>query len=189
MRKTLVFIGLAILLLLTACGKELEANLSRDLPDIEFTNHDGETLTREDLKGKWWIADLIFTNCETVCIPMTNNMKMLQDEAAKKDLDINFLSFSVDPENDTPEVLKEYAEDYEVNLDNWTFLTGYDFETVEEFAEESFVTIVRQPEDSDQVDHGTMFYLINPDGKIIKYYSGIEKESLDQIMEDLEIVL
>jgi len=189
MRKTFVLIGFAILLLLSACGKELESNMSRELPDVEFTTHEDEIITPQDLEGKWWIADLIFTNCETVCIPMTINMTKIQKQAAEKDLDINFLSFSVDPENDTPEVLTEYAHNFDVDLDNWTFLTGYEFETIQEIALETFMTHVNKPKDSDQVDHGTRFYLINPEGKVIKHYSGVEEEALQQIIEDLEIVL
>lgn len=186
--KSLLF-GLVILLFLTACGAQLESNMSREIPDLEYVNQEGETITLDDLKGKWWVADLIFTNCETVCIPMTLNMLKIQEEAAEKGLDINFLSFSVDPENDTPEVLKQYAEDYEVDLDNWTFLTGYDFETIQEIALETFMTGVQKEPDSDQVNHGTRFYLVNPEGKVIKHYSGLEQEALEQIIEDLGIVL
>src|SRR5690625_1441526 len=106
MRKTFVLIGFAILLLLSACGKELESNMSRELPDVEFTTHEDEIITPQDLEGKWWIADLIFTNCETVCIPMTINMTKIQKQAAEKDLDINFLSFSVDPRSEERRVGK-----------------------------------------------------------------------------------
>src|SRR5690625_1603398 len=171
MKKAFVSLSLVFLLILTACGAKLESNMSRDLPDIEYTNQHGETVTLDDLKGKWWVADLIFTNCETVCIPMTLNMVKLQEEAAEKDLDINFLSFSVDPENDTPEVLQQYAKDYNVNQDNWTFLTGYDFETIKQIALDTFMTGVQKDPNSDQVDHGTRFYLVNPEGKVIKHYS------------------
>src|SRR5690625_7344815 len=104
--------------------------MSRELPDVEFTTHEDEIITPQDLEGKWWIADLIFTNCETVCIPMTINMTKIQKQAAEKDLDINFLSFSVDPENDTPEVLTEYAHNFDVGVDNWTSLTVYWFDNI-----------------------------------------------------------
>jgi|SRR5690625_25518 len=189
MRKVIFTIGLILTLILTACGVKLESNMSRDLPNLDYTNQDGDVVTLDDLKGKWWVADLIFTNCETVCIPMTLNMLKIQEEAAEKGLDINFLSFSVDPENDTPEVLLEYAEQYSVDLKNWTFLTGYEFETIQEIALETFMTGVQKESDSDQVNHGTRFYLVNPEGKVIKHYSGLEQEALEQIMKDLEIVL
>lgn len=189
MRKVFMILSLALTLVLTACGAKLESNMSRDIPDLEYTNQDGELVTLDDLKGKWWVADLIFTNCETVCIPMTLNMLKIQEQAAEKGLDIHFLSFSVDPENDTPEVLQEYAEQYSVDLDNWTFLTGYDFETIQNIALETFMTGVQKESGSDQINHGTRFYLVNPEGKVIKHYSGLELEALEQIMKDLEIVL
>ena len=190
MMKRILFIsGFALLLILAACGDKFESNMSRDIPDIAYTDQNGETVELDDLKGKWWVADLIFTNCETVCIPMTLNMLKIQEQAAEKGLDVNFLSFSVDPEYDSPEVLREYADEYSVDLDNWTFLTGYEFETIQEIAEETFLTGVQKEANSDQVNHGTRFYLINPEGKVIKHYSGLELDALEKIIEDLDNVL
>lgn len=179
------------ILFLGACGAEIESNMPEDstVADFEFTTQDGDTLSLDDLKGEWWIADFIFTNCTTVCIPMTTNMVTLQEMMKEENLDAQLVSFSVDPEVDTPEVLTNYAAGYGADLSNWTFLTGYNFETIKELSLESFYADLRQEPDSDQVSHVVRFYLINPEGEIIKSYSGTNLDEIEAIVEDLKKVL
>jgi len=193
MRKGLfVFIG--ILFIFAACSSsnpKIETNMSKNVADFEYTNQNNESFGLQDLKGKWWVADFIFTNCTTVCLPMTSNMSRLQDRVKEEGLEgVHFISFSVDPEYDTPDVLTEYAADYEADLNNWTFLTGYDFETIKELSIKSFQSMLQEPmPGDDQVMHGTRFYLVNPEGKIIKSYSGVKSDEIDEIFEDLKKVL
>lgn len=190
LRKILLFSLLSLLLFLAACSKEpIETNMSETVADFSFTTQDEETLKLDDLKGSWWIADFIFTNCTTVCLPMTANMKSLQEEITERDYDVQLVSFSVDPDYDTPEVLQEYAESYEADLSSWTFLTGYDFDTIKELSIKSFRSMVQEPVEGDedeQVIHGTNFFLVNPDGKIIKQYDGVQSSELSNILADLE---
>src|SRR5699024_11981722 len=113
-----------LLVLIDACGTdseekqiekakdEIDANMSEDVLSFNYTTQDDKELSNEDLKGKWWVADFVFTNCETVCITMNSNMSSHMDKAADKDLDLQFVSFSIDPEHDTPEVLRDYAKEY-----------------------------------------------------------------------------
>src|SRR5690625_4282451 len=98
-----------------------------------FTTQDNDDLRLHDLKCEWWVAYFIFTNCTTVCLPMTTNMAELQNKLNEQDLNAQRISFSVDPDYDSPEVLKEYGEGYGADFSNWSFLTGYDFETIKEF--------------------------------------------------------
>lgn len=136
------------------------------------------------------IADFVFTNCTTVCLTMTPNMAMLQERFDEEGLDAQLISFTVDPAYDTPEVLKNYGESYGADFSNWSFLTGYDFQTIKEFSIKSFKSLVEKPpEESDQVMHGTSFFLINPEGDVIKRYSGIESKEMDNIIQDLKTVL
>ena len=189
MKKLLVaLLGLAVFL--GACGgEEIETNMSETVKPFEFTTQDNETLSNEDLKGEWWIADFVFTNCTTVCLPMTSNMSVLQSKLKEENIDAQLVSFSVDPEYDTPEVLTEYAADYEADLDNWTFLTGYDFDTIKELSIKSFRSLLAEaPPGDDQVTHGTSFFLVNPDGEIIKKYDGTSSGEMANIVEDLKVV-
>ncbi|GAB3793347.1 SCO family protein [Virgibacillus kimchii] len=180
----------AFLLLLTACGGyNIETNMARDIEPFEFTTQDNETLSHEDLEGEWWIADLIFTNCTSVCIPMSSNMSLLQDKIKEENLDVQLVSFTVDPDYDNPDVLTEYANEYDADLDNWTFLTGYDFETIKEMSIKSFQSpLLEPPEGDDQFTHGTSFFLVSPEGEVLKRYNGVESSETEVIMGDLRRV-
>lgn len=183
---------LGLIIFLVACGEnydEIETNISETVADFSATTQDNEMLNLEDLSGKWWIADFVFTNCTTVCLPMTQNMTVLQDKLNEEDLSVELISFSVDPFYDTPDVLRSYAAGYEANLDNWTFLTGYDFQTIRELSIKSFRSLLQEAErGSDQVTHGTDFMLVSPEGKLIKKYDGLNTDEMDNIISDLKIL-
>ena len=169
-RLFFIVIFSTLLIIFSGCSSEKSG---RPIEDFEFTNQNGEKVSLNDLKGDVLVADFVFTNCTTVCPPMTSNMTELQKRVEEAGYDdVTFVSFSVDPELDTPEVLKEYAKDYGINLDNWEFLTGYSQEEIEKFAEKNFKTIVKKPENDDQVIHGTSFYVINKDGEIVEEFQG-----------------
>ena len=189
MFKKLIGIGsLFLIVVLSACSDELpiETNMKETVADFSFTNQDEENVSRDDLAGEWWIADFIFTNCETVCIPMTSNMVDLQNDLEEKDIPMQIVSFSVDPDYDSPDVLKEYANEYDANLDNWDFLTGYDFETIRKLSIKSFRAPLKEPAyGSDQVTHDVRFFLVDPEGNIVKGYKGIEKETIDTLLDDI----
>ncbi|SHG24496.1 SCO family protein [Ornithinibacillus halophilus] len=180
---------LLLTLILAACGPKYEGDFSYEIQDFTFTNQDGEEVSKSDFEDKFWIVDFIYTTCDTECPQMTYNKQKI--ESALNDAGINdveFVSFSVDPETDTPEVLKEYGEARNITFDNWTFLTGYDFETIQNIAEESFKTRVEQYPDDDALLHGVSFYLVSPEGNAIKSYNGyiLQKEQIDQIVDDIK---
>ncbi|CAD2076050.1 SCO1 protein [Jeotgalicoccus aerolatus] len=191
MKKWLIAV-LASLMFLSACSAGAVEPMSRygdEIQDFEVTNQNDETFTREDMDGKVWLLSFIFTNCATVCPPMTQNMTQVTQELDEKGIEnYGVMSFSVDPEVDTPEVLTEYAGWYDIPEDtDWQFLTGYDYEFIRGFAEDNFKTIVAPPpEGSDQVTHGTAFYLIDENGTIIKDYPGVD--SGDNTFPQAEVV-
>ncbi|MHA6252348.1 SCO family protein [Oceanobacillus sp. CAU 1775] len=117
------------------------------------------------------------------------NMASLQPKINEADLNVKLVTFSVDLDYDTPEVLKSYAVDYSTDLSNWFFLTRYDFNTIRDPSRNSFRSAVEDaPPGSDQVTHGTSFFLVNPEGEVIKRYSAVKSEEMDVIVEDLKIV-
>src|SRR5699024_853354 len=128
----LLIIALGILIL-AACGNSSEnepqgesSAFSEGVGSFLAIDESGEDFDVAELQGHWWVADFIFTNCTTVCLPMTANMGKLQSKLEDEGLDdVKLVSFSVDPDRDTPEVLAEYAEENGADLDRWTFLTGY----------------------------------------------------------------
>lgn len=186
--KGLTLAIVASLLVLTGCGaKKIENAKDWPVPEFTYTNQSGESFGLQDLKGKIWVADFIFTKCIDVCPPMTVNMAKLQKMAEEEGLEnVEFVSFSVDPTVDSPEVLTEYAKLFEADHSNWNFLTGYSQEEIESFALEYFKTPVKKPREGDQVIHGTSFYLVNQEGTIVQYYSGLEEIPFKQIIKDIK---
>ncbi|WP_223593514.1 SCO family protein [Neobacillus bataviensis] len=183
-----VIILIVFMFLLSACGKkEIEGAVNWPVKDFSATSNDNKSFALKDLKGKIWVADFVFTNCADVCPPMTANMtklqKMVKDEGLKN---VEFVSFSVDPTVDTPEKLGNYAKQYGADLHNWTLLTGYSQEYIEKYAMNTFKTLVKKPVEGDQVIHQTYFYLVGPDGKIKKSYSGFKDVPYDEIIDNIK---
>lgn len=180
----------ATILILSACGQKspIENPLNYEVQSFEYTNQDNEQVSLEDLKGTVWVADFIFTSCDTVCPPMTAHMTELQQKLENEGLNTRIVSFSVDPKTDTPDKLKEFAEPYSISFENWDFLTGYSQKEIEEFAKESFKTIVQKPESTEQVIHGTYFYLIDQNGTVLKDYNGVENPPYDQMITDIKAI-
>jgi len=177
-------------LLLSACGQGIKDPLNWKIEDFTFENQNGKNVELEDLKGQVWVADFIFTSCETVCPPMTANMDILNQKLKEEDINnIKFVSFSVDPEVDTPDRAKDFMKQYEIDPENWYFLSGYSQQTIEDFALKNFKTIVKKPETDDQVIHGTSFYLVNKDGVIVKDYPSLSDVPFDQMIEDIKILM
>jgi protein SCO1 len=167
--------------LLAACGRQKEP-LSRyqAIPDFTLTAQDGgEFHSAEKLKGHIWVANFIFTTCQGPCPRMSSQMRQLQGRLKNRP-DIKFVSFTVDPENDTPPVLAKYAEAYSAEEDRWFFLTGPEA-TLSELARENFMlgTV------DGSLNHSTRFILIDRAGYVRKYYLSSEPGLISSILEDI----
>jgi protein SCO1/2 len=187
-RLSLFLLMAAVIFLLTACGGEqYEGDFSFEIEDFTFTNQDNEEVSKSDFDGGFWVANFIFTNCETVCPPMTSNMANLQSQLSEAGLDedVSLVSFTADPERDTPEALKEFGESRGASFHNWDFLTGYEFEEIQEFSVDNFKSALEREPDSDQMMHTIRFFLVSPEGNAIKMYTGTEAAAMEQIVEDI----
>lgn len=185
MRGLLIMVMMTVLL--SACGGEAIKNpLNYQIQDFHATDQNDDSFRLVDIKEKVWLANFIFTSCETICPPMTANMKKLQGELDAENLDVEIVSFSVDPEVDTPSKLKEFVEKYQADQSTWHLLTGYTQEFIHEFAKESFHTIVDKPENTSQVIHGTSIYLVDEAGVVKKSYSGVSDVPYDEIIKDVK---
>lgn len=184
---------LALVTALSACGNvKFKADYSYEIQDFDHVNQRGENISLESLKGKPWLGMYIFTNCNSVCPPMTFNMTQIQEKLMKKGIeDYNLVAFSVDPEVDTPEVLADYLARYTVpDESKWNLLTGYSQSYIEQFAVKSTKLLVKDDPNSDQVIHGIQFFLVDKDGILVKQYDGYAKDAsdvpIDTIVGDLE---
>lgn len=187
-KKWIVSLAIVFIIVIQGCAPKLpiETNVKEKVADFSFINQDEQPIGLDDLKGNWWIADFIFTNCTTACLPMSANMSMLQERISEEGLAVQLISFSVDPDFDSPEVLQEYGEQYGADFSRWNFLTGYDFNTIKQLSVKSFRAFLQAPDDgSDQFTHDTRFFLVDPDGNIVKGYNGLESVSVEEIMDDL----
>ncbi|WP_175631874.1 SCO family protein [Virgibacillus siamensis] len=178
---------LLLVILLSACGDKYEGDFSYNVQDFSYADHNGEKLSKSDLEGKFWVADFIFTNCTTVCPPMTANMAKLQDQLKEAGLeDVQLVSFSVDPKHDTHKIMKKYVKSRGGSLDNWHLLTGYKFDEIKQFSIKSFKSAVEKVADSNQVIHATSFFVVTPEGNAIKRYDGRKAENMKKIVEDIK---
>ncbi|MGD7043796.1 SCO family protein [Jeotgalibacillus proteolyticus] len=187
--KSWIIGTLLMSILLSACSGGFEGNMERDLGEFSYQNQQNETVELSDVEGTPTLVNFIFTNCDTVCPPMTFNMTEIQQAIEAEGIeDYRILSFSVDPENDSPEALQEFMSSYSLNERKWDFLTGYTQEEIIDFAMESFQAIVADDPESDQVIHGTSFYLVDKEGTVVKNYDGISDVPIDEIVSDLKAV-
>lgn len=187
-QRFLIICMVFLISILAGCGQS-EIKDAKDWPIKDFTykNQENKSYGLKDLKGKIWVADFVFTSCEDVCLPMTANMAKLQDMVKKEGIEnVEFVSFSVDPEVDSPEALKDYASYFKIDFKNWNFLTGYTQQEIEQFALKNFKALVKKPEQEDQVIHGTDFYLIDQNGTVKQYYTGLDDVPFEQIIQDIK---
>lgn len=154
------------------------------LPAFELVDQDGKPFNLNSLEGHVWVVNLIFTNCPSICPLLTDAMARLQAryDAYGKD-EIKLASISVDPENDTPEVLRAYAAAHGADPERWRFLTG-DPEAVRALVVDGFKTALGEPQENDagliDIMHSGKFAIVDPAGGIRGYYDG-DDEGLDEI--------
>jgi protein SCO1 len=193
-------IALCILLvtsaLLAACSNyKFKESISYEIDSFTVTDHRGDTLTLDDLKGEPWLAMFIFTNCTTVCSPMTYNMADIQSRLVEEGIEnYKIVGFSVDPENDTPEVMAEYLQRHTVpDESKWHYVTGYDQKFIEQFAANSFHALAKKVEGNDQVAHSISFFLVDEKGVAVKHYTGsstlADGVPKDTIVVDLDTLI
>jgi protein SCO1 len=124
----LALVGLTVVMLAALGGKSLSPPV-KPLPvigpigDFTLTNQNGRAVSLADLRGKVWVADIIFTRCAGPCPKMTRQMKELQD-ALPPVGEVKLVTLTTDPDFDTPLVLKAYAERFRADGNRWSFLTG-----------------------------------------------------------------
>ncbi len=156
----------------------------RRLPPFELVDQNHKTFSLSDLQDQVWVANFIFTRCGSICPILTSRMAGLQERYETYGVDeIKLLSISVDPEYDTPDVLKDYAELNGADPERWTFLTG-DLEAVRALVIEGFATGMgeRVEDDAGMMDiaHTGKFVIIDPRGGIRGYYDS-DTEGLDEV--------
>ena len=177
-------------------GKKVSDTVWHRLDNISLVNQLGDTVSLDDINGSIIIADFFFTRCPSICPTLTKNMKQLQDAMKMKDsrrrIDssyVRFISFTVDPERDTPDVLKRYADKYAVNHDTWWFLTG-DKKKIYDYALNELKLGLQDGEGVDSnFIHTSKFVLIDKRRNVRGYYDGLDSTSMSKLAEDLTLLM
>ncbi len=162
------------------------------LPEYSLVGMDGQPFGSKELRGQVYVASFFFTSCRSICPAIMSGMSRLQDGFARKEIkEIRLVSISVDPEHDTPTVLREYATGIKVDPARWTLLTG-DPDQVRRLVVDGFKTpLARPPEGGPtpmDIAHTGKLVLVDGEGRIRGYYDSDEM-GLDEVFNRAQHVL
>lgn len=146
------------------------------LSRFELIERSGEEVSSEQLKGAPYVVSFFFSTCPSICVQQNQKLAELQKEFEGQG--VRFVAISVDPETDTPEVLREYAARFGADEDQWLFLTG-DLNYIRRVGAEIF----RQP--VDKQFHTERFVLVDPEGKVEGFYNWPEAKQFSKLKDKI----
>ncbi|MEN9336076.1 MAG: hypothetical protein RLZZ500_1063 [Bacteroidota bacterium] len=168
-------------------------------PSFSLTDQNKKTITNADYKGKVYVLEFFFSTCPSICPVMNKNMVTIQNEFGTNP-NFGIASISINPEHDTPEILKEHAAKVGVSIENWHLLTG-DKKYIFELSNKGFNIFAGESKEkvNGGFEHSGLFALIDKNGNIrcrrdaqgnpILYYDGLEAPGIKAISEDIKILL
>ncbi|GAB3710407.1 SCO family protein [Flavobacterium koreense] len=168
------------------------------VPKFELTDQNNAKISDKSYLGKVYVIEFFFSTCPSICPIMNKNMKDIQKEFSKES-NFGVASITINPENDTVEVLKEHANQLGITSPNWHFLTG-DKEYILSLANKGFnLYAAENKKVNGGFEHSGLFALIDKEGKIrcrkdnqgnpILYYDGLEAKGVKEIKEDIKLLL
>jgi len=163
------------------------------VPAFYLKDVSGRAVTLGDLAGKYWVANFIFTRCTGMCPTLTARMASLDQamyQAMSRANDVLLVSFSVDPDWDTPSVLGRYAGEHGAEPSRWLFLTGSREDLYRLIGQGFHLNVAEAPpgaaSSGDLITHSDRFVLVDPVARIRGYYHGTDETSMRRLAEDLE---
>jgi protein SCO1/2 len=150
------------------------------LRDFQLTERSGREVTSGSLLGQPYVVSFFFSTCPSVCVMQNQKVQQLQTAFAGQP--IRFVAISVDPTVDTPEKLREYADRYKADPEQWLFLTG-DLLHIRRVGGEMYRVAV------DEKFHTEKFILVDADGKVKDYYTWTEPRQFEKLKADIESML
>jgi len=190
-------------LVLAGCGKKDDspiemispppssapATLSKywSLPDFSLTERSGQTVHLANFAGKVWVADFFYTTCPGPCPMLSSRLSGVQ-KSIGSDPGVRLVSISVDPDKDTPEVLKTYAERFKAG-EHWLFLTGQR-EAIYSLAREGFkLPVAEAPAQGGLIAHSTRLILVDKTGTVRGFYEGADEAGVENLVRDIKRLL
>ncbi|GAA4050437.1 SCO family protein [Flavobacterium chungnamense] len=168
------------------------------VPNFELTDQNRTKISDKSYLGKVYVIEFFFSTCPSICPIMNKNMKDIQKEFSKES-NFGVASITINPENDTVEVLKEHANQLGITTPNWHFLTG-NKQYILSLANKGFnLYAAENKKVNGGFEHSGLFALVDKEGKIrcrkdkqgnpILYYDGLEAEGVKAIKEDIKLLL
>jgi protein SCO1 len=170
-------------------GKKVSDTIYHQVADLRLTNQLGQRISiNKDLAGKILVINFFFVNCPSVCPKLTGNMTMLQKAFKKADSVVHLVSITVNPEQDTPSVLRVYADRFRANHDHWWFLTG-NKNDIYNFARNELAVSVQPSEGgADDFTHTEKIVVIDRERYIRGYYNGLDTVDLKRCADDIVLL-
>jgi protein SCO1/2 len=162
------------------------------VPPFALTERSGKTITNADLMGKIWVADFVYTTCPGPCPLVTASLARVQN-AVMHDPHVQLVTFTVDPQTDTPPVLAAYANKFGADPDRWWFLTGPE-KPLYDLIQNGFYQVVQdnrgQPPQDGQftVTHSTKMVLVDADGDVRGFYDGVDPDGRADLLKGIKIL-
>ncbi len=175
--KLLAVLGL--IATLAACSRQAPLEVFGDIPPFDLVAQNGQPFHSQVLAGKIWVADFIYTTCPGPCPRMTSEMREVQD-ALLQVPDVRLVSFTIDPANDTPPVLTDYAKMHGASPEMWFFLTG-PVPTLQMLDRDAF----KLGNIDGTLQHSTRFVLVDRQGRIRAYYDTSEPSAIQKVISDV----
>lgn len=174
--------------------KSLNRELPPDLPavfqlsDYKLTNEFGKPFGSDDLKGKVYVASFVFTSCPSTCPAMMKKMQIIQKRLKGLGTKVGIVTFSVDPETDTPAVLSKYARRFKANPYVWSFLTGPRKDVKDVIVNNFKVAMGEKTPGMMDIAHSEKIFLVDGAGVVRGLYT-LDKQHVDQMMIDVGILV
>lgn len=188
-----VSIGLGWALLGRSAGLELPPGsvpllIGPTVPEFSLTERSGKTVTKADLLGKVWVADFVFTRCSGPCPTLSARMQAIQTDLAGTK-DVKLVTFTLDPVNDTPSVLFDYARRFHADPDFWWFITGDKEEIVQKFVVEGLKQVYIPAQGKEDIIHSVYLIIVDKKGRIRNAHDGLDPKSRALVVRDVRQLL
>jgi protein SCO1/2 len=158
------------------------------VPEFSLIGADGRTITKSDLSGRVWLADFVFTRCSGPCPTLSARMQSLQSALADHP-EVKLVTFTLDPKNDTPSVMADYAKRFHADPNRWWFLTGDDEAVMHNLVEKGLKQTVIPAKDDRPIIHSVYIIVIDKAGRIRSAHDGLDPQSKRLLLRDVKTLL
>ena len=201
MRLKIIVLNFLVALLAFSCSQEKklpflgpkQVNAKGDtvyhqIPSFRFLNQDSVFVSEKDVEGKVYVADFFFTTCPTICPKMKTQMLRIYERYKDRD-EVRIISHSIDPDFDTPNVLKDYAARLQVKAPKWNLLTG-DKAAIYQLGQKSYMVSAQEdPNEAGGFVHSGAFILVDKNRHVRGIYDGTVEAEVNHLLEDMEVLL